>query len=931
MNSAAWHPTPRTGRDQRLAGRPLPAPPLPRSYVPRPGLWKVLDRASSGAVTVLTGPTGAGKTLGVSGWLRQGADASVAWIDAVSHGSPLRLRSLLDGARGSISGVGVASGVSGVRQGPTQPRLIVIDDAHRLAPESLALIAERLNEEPERLRLLLLSRWGLPLDLLSSQLMGQFTALGGEILRMAPDEAETLVRAHAPEADSRMTAAIVSGTQGWPGALVLAARAAALDPGADPADGLASSVKAVRMLAGQVFHGLSDSQRHLLLCTAAEQVVTPLQAAHLTRDAHAVEALSELEATGLLVHRVPQEPDAWTDDPPAEPDQRHRRPAPSDGPGNPGNPVHLVSAAGGSPRYGVHPLLHQAVLLELDRDGDQVRAARESVARAVQLDVLRGCTDGAFARLVSVGATAAAARLLALNGVGMAMRGEGDQIVEFVGRHPEVVLGEPAAWFAVTVERWVAGDVAGARHWMEVLLDSDYIAQPASCVQLACLRLMRSRLGLEPVEGAVAQARQMLASPHPQAPRVDIPLLLHELAITLNWTGELAEAERHFSTAIALARSGRLPSVEVAAMSHLALTEFMRGRERAAVDLATDTFAQLGDSDRWYERFTSARTGLALYLAGVSMPPWPAPMLSPPQPEWSPVHPADLCTLFWRDLRDVSLALASGDVAEAVGVLERPLPVPEQFGTGAAAQLPRHLQVTWLTMRLLLAVLSSDGVTLRSVADELRAGGAEGEAALGDGFAADLAGDLHAARRSFESAITECRCTQPPTVEIATVCLAQVLASLDDQAGAMAHLRVAVLGSQVRRNAVPFLGWLRHGRSVALLLAQLGEAETSPWLGQLTESVCATPDIVRHCGPEALSATSGEATIPVPGSPMPVLTSRERDVLAGLARGCTYADMGAELFVAESTVKTHVSSLYAKLGAARRSEALAIARHLRLV
>ncbi len=890
MDSAALQPTPRNGHAQAAAvSRPNPPPSLPAGYVARPGLWQALDRADSCPVTVLTGPTGSGKTLGVSGWLRRRVDLSFSWFHAASDAGP-GLRTLLDGARGAAGG------------GATRPRLVVIDDAHRLGHEALALISGRLHEEPERLRLLLLSRWPLPLDLLSPQLLGHFTGLGGEILRMSRTEAEALVRAHAPELDARTTDTIVAGTQGWPGALGLAARAAALDPEPGPGDCLTASVKAVRTLAGQVFEGRSDAERHLLLCTAAEDIVTGDSAAHLTRDPRAPEALAGLEATGLLVHRVPADPD------------------------DPG--------AAGPARYAVHPLLRQVAGQELDRGGELVERARESVARAVQLDVLRGCTDGAFCRLVAVGATSAAARLLATNGVGMAMRGEGAQIVEFVQRHPEAVLGTPAAWFAVTVERWVAGDVAGARHWMEVLLDSDYIHEPASCVQLACLRLMRARLGLEPVGGAVAQARRVLESSHPHAPRVDIPLLLHELAITLNWTGNLAEAERHFSTAVALARSGRLPSVEVAAMSHLALTEYMRGRERAAVEMATDTFAQLGDPDRWYEEFTCARTGLALFLAGVSAPPWPAvPRLAPPQPEATPVHPADLCALFWRDVRDVTLALSSGDVAEAVGILERPLPVPEQFGTSAATQLPHHLHVSWLTLRLLLAVVSSDGIALRAATEELRAAGAEGEASLGEGFAADLAGDLHAARRSFEHAMAQCRCTQPPAAEIATVCLAQVLAGLDDQGGALALLRVAVQGSQVRRNAIPFLGWLRHGRSVALLLTRLTDVETSPWLTQLAEAVGVAPDIVQYCGPVVASPSPAASPGPAPGRgmPMPLLTAREKDVLAGLARGCTYADMGAELFVAESTVKTHVSSLYAKLGAARRSEALALARHLRLI
>lgn len=61
------------------------------------------------------------------------------------------------------------------------------------------------------------------------------------------------------------------------------------------------------------------------------------------------------------------------------------------------------------------------------------------------------------------------------------------------------------------------------------------------------------------------------------------------------------------------------------------------------------------------------------------------------------------------------------------------------------------------------------------------------------------------------------------------------------------------------------------------------------------------------------------------------LTPRERDVLDRLARGASYADIAADLVVSTNTVKTHVASLYAKLGAGRRSEALATARALELL
>ena len=61
------------------------------------------------------------------------------------------------------------------------------------------------------------------------------------------------------------------------------------------------------------------------------------------------------------------------------------------------------------------------------------------------------------------------------------------------------------------------------------------------------------------------------------------------------------------------------------------------------------------------------------------------------------------------------------------------------------------------------------------------------------------------------------------------------------------------------------------------------------------------------------------------------LSPRESEVLSLIVAGRTNKEIADALFLSENTVKTHVNSLYAKLGVNRRTQAVARARDLGLL
>lgn len=845
---------------KRTASRTDHLPRLPRAYVPRRRLWAHLDDAVDGAATLLVGPGGAGKTLGVAGWLREtGRTEHTTWVRADATWTPDRLLPLL---------------------APDQ--LVVVDDAHELPIATVRALDERLDTDPDSLRLLLVSRWDLPLTRLSAELLGQYTVLRGELLRLDPAESEALVAAHVHTDSAEVARTIAGRTQGWCAAVVMTARAvaASVDP-VEHARRYAEEGTAVAdRVASEVFATLHPRQRHLLLCVGAEPVVTPEVAVHLTHDPRAGESLAELESMGLLVTRLPDAPGA---------------------------------------RYAIHPLLAEVVRRRTAAGGVDVLRAAATVQRAVRLDVAAGTTDHAFRRLVAIDDHQGVAELLATDGPALLLRGHGDGISAWALAHPSAVDVTPAAWFTLALEQWFTDAISCARHWLDRIVTDPMPDDETSILQVACVRLMRSRLGLEPIPAAVENAQQVLADDRRGADDALDPVLLCELAVTQNWLGRLDDASESLSTALQLSRSRELPVMTAVALSHLAFTQFMDGNEASAVEVA-DQVLEMVAGRPWQATFSRGRAVLVRELALLTDLPATDVGRDVEHEPVLPVHAADLATKFWARMRRSRRELHGGSLSGAERALGLPIETPD---------LPGHLWVALQLETAFLAGLAGDQAPLTRIQDKLEHRGFPGEAALVAGLRADLRGDRRGAAARFERAADTARLPQPPVEALALVCAAQLRDELGEVDVSRELMDRAMVATEVRRNAVPFLGWTRHGTAVAKLLDRQQRVHPTPWTLELVAMVEGLPSIATYFGPT--TAAPGERVEIPDGAVAPVLSPRERDVLYELARGSTYADIAANLFVSENTVKTHVSSLYGKLSVNRRSAALAAARSMHLL
>jgi LuxR family maltose regulon positive regulatory protein len=300
----------------------LAVPVLPNGLVTRRRLVEALDRGVRGPLTVLAAPAGWGKTALLNTWVRAGGPVQpVTWLTIEPEDEGDRFWSYLHFAL-NTSGVTKGADHQSVPapgfvphnvylaqlanalarlQGPV---VVVLDDFHQIGdtgvPDGLEFL---LRHTAGRLRLVIATRVDPALPLHRWRLSGELTELRARELAFTLAETAELLARHGVELPDSHLAALHAHTEGWPAGLRLVALAMREHP--DPprfVDMFTGDQHDIaEYLTGEVLDDLPPEFRYSLLCTSVlERVCGGLMDA-LTGRTDGAHILAELEHRNAFI------------------------------------------------------------------------------------------------------------------------------------------------------------------------------------------------------------------------------------------------------------------------------------------------------------------------------------------------------------------------------------------------------------------------------------------------------------------------------------------------------------------------------------------------------------------------------------------------------------------------------------------------------
>lgn len=153
-----------------------------------------------------------------------------------------------------------------------------------------------------------------------------------------------------------------------------------------------------------------------------------------------------------------------------------------------------------------------------------------------------------------------------------------------------------------------------------------------------------------------------------------------------------------------------------------------------------------------------------------------------------------------------------------------------------------------------------------------------------------------------------------------------------DQAAAdsIPHERslVVMTSSEQGRALVDMAGRVSAGRSngmTVLICDQVASADIRGLLHIGIRGIVLREHMAQTLLPAVTAVASGQVCLPSQGAiatSRPVLSIREKQVLGLVAMGLMNGEIARRLFLSESTIKSHLSSAFAKLGVRSRHQAV---------
>ena len=879
--------------DPILAAK-ITAPGVPPWAVRRPRITELLAGGAGCPLTVVTGPPGAGKTMALALWAEAEPQA-VAWVGldrydnqpgafwsyvvaALSRAGLALPRTLTAATRGRAADHLFLLRLVSALAAQDPPVILILDDFHVLAePDVLRGLDFVLRNVGPGLRVVISSRMDPPLLLHRYRLAGELTEIRAGDLAFNLAEAGLLMTQHGGTLSADSLQSLTRRTEGWAAGLRLAAMS--MDTHPDPDQFVEELITEDSALTGYLVEEVLNTQppeiREVLLSTSILEQVSAEAAGELTGSEQAAGILPALARVNAFIQPI------------------------------------------GSGWYRYHPLFAEVLRLKLrhkypERLPDlHRRAARLYERNGSLIDAVRHAAtadDWPLAARMVIGGLA----------IGEILEPHGSPSLasEFSGMPDSGTWTEPHPYLVSAAAALAGGQhesAAAALAAAEGILDClPADQQPPGRLAAAMIRLTAARRTGDLAVAAASAARadvlvsRVSAEQLARHPEIHARVLAARGAVAL-WSGQPEEAVRVLESGVAAAAAPGADYERADCLGHLALVEAVRGRLGHAAELAASAAA------------ASAPSG----------------QRSPLQPS----SPAALVALSWVHLERNELREARSLLKRAEAALD---PSPDRLITAVARLLAawaglvdgrahaagQHVaearagwQVpAWLEQELRLVEVRAcvaDGDIRAALALAGRADpGSSPEAAVMHAYARAAAGDTSHARRALAPAFAA-QATAPLRVRL-QACLidAQLSYSGGDRAQGRRALASALRLAQREQLKVPFImerGWIRQALRDDPGLADSYQRVFAP--AGRPDQLPAPPDVPH------------QAAIVV----VEQLSEREREVLRHVSGMLSTAEVATEMYISVNTVKTHLRSIYRKLAATHRGEAVRRARQLELI